>query len=513
MSTFYKGQRNTKRFVGGLYLFLLICLLLQQSSAKIHVVSPESLKGTQIDYTLSTFGIIDYQATTVVKVFTFDDELACYPPSDAMLQIKSNKPKAFLVRRGGCSYEEKARNAHRAGARVIIVYQDTDQKDSDDKSPVRPDLKVRDELPPLIKINKSTGEKFISALAGNSDLQLEIDYFIGTFATPVNVRLIYSPFDRNSLEIYQGLLQLNVPAVNQTTKHETPLKKPLVLLNAVPKIGRAAEFEYGSNEISRYCVPHSDHCVMKSLVEHQPEYQEVYLGIALHCLHENLNAKDKLGAPNSGYIKTLLGYLTTLTKLLESAELQSNITKDFLDIVMKNTDPYTISAMDCLRQKAPVVFGDSEAIQKDFIENLMSAGFQTLNVLPAMYIQQKFVKGDIDRIRAIGAFCDVLKKSDLPPICSTIKDEADKTSSSILDYTPPVEKIGGTQAALVFLLLAGIVVIIFYFVSKYIFKSNVETDISREIDDTLNKYYNVQSSKNQNAGFSSYKELTKNTTA
>lgn len=489
----------------------LICLLLQQTSAKIQVVSPESLKGTQIDYTLSTFGIIDYQATTVVKVFTFDDELACYPPSDAMLQIKSTKPKAFLVRRGGCSYEEKARNAHRAGARVVIVYQDTDEKDADDKSPIRPDLKVRDELPPLIKINKSTGEKFISALVGNSDLQLEIDYFIGTFAIPVPVRLIYSPFDRNGLEIYQGLLQLNLPAVNQTTKHTIPLKKPLVLLNAVPKIGRAAEFEYGPNEISRYCVPHSDHCVMKSLVEHQPEYQEVYLGIALHCLHDSLTANEKLGVPNPGYIKTLIRYLTTLHNLLETAELQSNITKDFLEIVMKNKDPYTESAVSCIRQKAPVVLGENDSIQKDFIESLMSASFQTLNVLPAMYIQQKFVKGDIDRTRAVGAFCDVLKKSDLPPICFTIKDEADKTSSSILDYTPSVEKIGGTQAALVFLLLAGIVVIIFYFVSKYVFKSNMQTDISREIDDTLNKYYNVQSSRNQSGGFQSYKELTKNT--
>jgi hypothetical protein len=512
-SRWYTERSNSTKF---LLLALLTCLAnIQTVESKVHIISPDALKGTNIPYSLSTFGIIDYMATTVVKVFLWDDELACAPPSDGMLLIEYKKPKAFIVKKGMCSYEEKARNAHKAGARVVIVYYENDDQkinNNEDRAAVRPDLKVRDELPPVILVEKNTGELFMTNLAKGVDLQLEIDYSIGTFSTPVDVKFIYSPFDRNSLEIYQSLLKLNLPYVNKTKNHTSPLKPDLVKLQAHPKIGKSKEFEYGPNEIPRYCIPMSDHCVLKSPTERHPEYQEVFLGVALHCLHKGLTTTENNKVPNDGAsTQKLITYLSLLVDMLERSELDSNISKKFLDIVSANEDPYSKKAISCIENGAPASLGMNESVQVEFMDRLVTSSGQTLPIVPAMYIEGRFVRGEIDRVRAIGAFCDVLKKSDIPSLCHTIKDEAAKTSSSILDYSPSVQRVSGGKAAAVFLLLAGIVVIIFYFTSKYVFKSGVQTDISKEIDDALTKYYNVQSNRNQIETLDQSTELTKPT--
>lgn len=93
------------------------------------IVSDEGKKGT-INYSISTFGYLDYQAQANYYVKYWPDEMGCEKPdmnSKAFDEVHNNqdaKNKAYIMKRGGCGFYQKAMNAHIANGQLVIVVLD-----------------------------------------------------------------------------------------------------------------------------------------------------------------------------------------------------------------------------------------------------------------------------------------------------------------------------------------------------------------------------------------------------
>ena len=107
-------------------LALIVCLFIVPSMSEIRIESPKSLKtkiskkNGLIDYSVSTFGFLDYQAKIDMQVKKWNSEDGCNEPSKELLD-KNGAPVAFIMYRGGCTYIKKAENVRKAGGKVAVV--------------------------------------------------------------------------------------------------------------------------------------------------------------------------------------------------------------------------------------------------------------------------------------------------------------------------------------------------------------------------------------------------------
>jgi hypothetical protein len=115
---------------------ILVTLLTSTTKCDIYVKDPESLaqsiqnasgqRGT-LDYSISTFGYLDYQAQANYYVKYWPGETGCEKPDNESAEFRDDlyntdiKNKAFIMKRGECGFYQKAQNAQLAGANLVIV--------------------------------------------------------------------------------------------------------------------------------------------------------------------------------------------------------------------------------------------------------------------------------------------------------------------------------------------------------------------------------------------------------
>ena len=115
--------------------FISLLFIAHFAIANIHVIYPKSLKTAikkvvgesgSIEYTISTFGILDYQARLTMIVEKWDSPTGCDMPEKPILnQDETKKQVAYIMQRGTCSYHQKAINIHSVGGMIgIIVLKD-----------------------------------------------------------------------------------------------------------------------------------------------------------------------------------------------------------------------------------------------------------------------------------------------------------------------------------------------------------------------------------------------------
>jgi hypothetical protein len=90
-------------------------------------------KQGQLDYSISTFGYLDYQAQANYYVKYWPDEYGCEEPDMTKPEYSEDKfntdkyNKAYILRRGNCSFYQKALNAQKANAQLVIVVLEENQ--------------------------------------------------------------------------------------------------------------------------------------------------------------------------------------------------------------------------------------------------------------------------------------------------------------------------------------------------------------------------------------------------
>jgi len=163
-----------------------------------------------IDYSVSTFGFMDYQDKAVYALRYFTDQFGC----DDEPKVNENEMEhhkyhiAYVLKRGGCTYIQKALNVRRAGGSLVLVYHDNPEEDVANIIPIAP-KNAADNVPPVVVINNADGLKLEKIVrAGNQErVRLSVDFDIEkkTDSSKLNVVLWLSPTNKMSYDFLQKL--------------------------------------------------------------------------------------------------------------------------------------------------------------------------------------------------------------------------------------------------------------------------------------------------------------------
>jgi hypothetical protein len=107
--------------------------LITPTLTNIYVKHPQALRAKfknpgdeegNIEYSISTFGYLDYQSKTAMVLKKWSTEFGCSAPSSTLIEPDEEGNEeivAYIMKRGDCTYYKKAENVNLAGGRLAIV--------------------------------------------------------------------------------------------------------------------------------------------------------------------------------------------------------------------------------------------------------------------------------------------------------------------------------------------------------------------------------------------------------
>lgn len=162
-----------------------------------------------INYSVSTFGFMDYQDKVTYALRYFQDQFGCNG-DEAVVEsemVQNKNHVAYVLKRGGCTYIQKALNVRRAGGSLVVVYHDNPEEEVENIIPIAP-KNVSDNVPPVVVINNSDGVKLEQYVRTNDQekVKLVVDFDIEkkTDDSKLNVVLWLSPTNKMSYEFLQN---------------------------------------------------------------------------------------------------------------------------------------------------------------------------------------------------------------------------------------------------------------------------------------------------------------------
>ncbi len=474
-----------------MWTLLLVSVLTIMSMAlgKVFITEPKELAG-ELDHEISLFGFVDYQATTTIEIFPWSSESGCEPPTDDLFKLNSSFPKGFLMRRGGCKFWQQSQNGHRVGARIVLVYRDND--DDIHASYVGgggPDEGQHKnvKLPPVIEISKKDGLRIKKVLESGNSVKLSVDYEITTYDPPVKVKFVFSATDLNAIQTLTKLFQASTNLTKENKKNHH--SNDLMILTPIPKLYSAGDLELGPAEQKALCLPNVDLCVAPSRKRYLVDArEEILMAALLTCVQESVGKDHSMNQEILDfYIKysvnldTSLQHKISLNDQMQFIYGSSKLSKQVKDCFDSNMGKYTD-------------FNDLQP-SKQFTDKIRAKS-QQLNIkIPAMYIQDNLVRGDMTPLTAVSAFCDVLKEKVKPKWCEKVAEELDTVARSELDVPSSDETMNIFATSLAVIVLTILLIVIICAIAKKALKSRVQGDITQEVNSSLERYYQIQNTK------------------
>ncbi len=457
---------------------LILTTLFAATVCRISIIKPTEEK-RDVDYELSAFGFVDYQASVELQLFRWHTLGGCESPTDQTLQLKSSYAKAFIMKRGQCTYKQQAINAHRAGARLVLIYRD-DDANIHDSIPVNPAISQHEyKLPPVAIITRREGEALVSALDSGKQVVFAVDHEIQTFKPPLSVRLVFSPVHLESLGVLKALLPL-------TLKNSTSLSLPMAKLLLAPKISTRQAMDFSEAEAERFCVPSSHYCSPRfEDVKMTRPFEYVHLAVYLHCMSSVASADE---SSHGDFADMVDRYINALQQYYHA-----NIDCDLVSVVdahLRSIErPYHRKVTQCFLMK----MGNDRQnpnIDSVSLDELYSSSSQQVDKLPSLYLNELLVRGDVDASTAVSALCDSVEAKYRTHLCSEVTAQLDRFARANLDA---IEEDRLSWLALLLLMLVCVCVI--GWTGRWLLSKQVDRDISREIDSTLSKYYQMANTK------------------
>lgn len=462
--------------------------LLSLASCKITITEPKELEG-ELDHELSLFGFVDYQASTIVEIFPWSTESGCEPPTEEIFRVNSSHPKGFLMRRGGCKFLQQALNGHRVGARMVLVYRDNDDdihgsyvgggtNDVDHKHHM---------IPPVVEISKQNGLKIKQALEAGKSVKLWVDYEMKTYDPPVTVKFVFSPSDFDAIQTLIKLFKASTNITKSNKKKHS--ENGLMILIPIPKLYTAEDLKLPPNEQKLLCLPNVDLCAApnkkRELIDAR---EEILLASLFTCVFESAG-KDRTMNEQilefltkfSNNVRTSLTSRIPLTEQMTFVFDSTKLAQQTKQCIDSNLGKY--SNFDDLQPT------------KQFIDKMIIKSQQFNVKVPAMYIQNQLVRGDLTPLTAVSAFCDVLKEKLKPEWCSKVTEELDAMIKFELDVPAPEETMNMFATSLAVIVLTVILIVIVCLLAKRMLKSRVHEDINQEVNNSLERYYQIQNTK------------------
>lgn len=471
---------------------LALLFLLHEALASVKILAPDRLKA-EVTYAISTFGLVDYQAEKTIDIKLWNSLDGCEPPTDDTLSLGQNI--GFLMKKGDCSFRRQAVNARRAGAYLVFTYLET----GDDAHLITPTSveETRDlELPPVVMISRKNGESLLEALQKNERVTMFIDWEIKTYTPPVKIEYLYSVVDYKSVHIYRKLLGFQIEAALANSS-----ANGLVDLVSVPRFYRRQDFNLSSADSRKFCVDKNNVCVNPhpSVILTEP-IDEVMVAGFLFCLQFDINKGNK--TQNLQFFEKFLRDYENLLNLHQGKSDPVNITEHFeksikpedIQRLAVGKQSFMESVVRCVDDNFDRSSGRLKPNNK-LMEKLVEEGTRKKTRIPAMFIEGHLVRGDLTPATGLSALCDVIPLTGRPRECSQIELFLNNESERLQTLDPEDMELSIARRILYVVLTSGLIFVLTYLIGSYVLKKNLQSDIVRDIDASLERYYQIQNTR------------------
>ena len=186
-----------------------------QSSDNITVLSPDNIKGNYISFPTTAFGTLITTAIVNKIVLANDGTGTPTGGCNALTNASDINGKIALIRRGGCDFDVKVKNAENAGAIAVIVMNNI----AGDPVPMGGDDTTI--AIPSIMISQADGDMLETALA-SGDVEVSLNPSSGTFTAvvvpgPQHINDVVVRKNNEVSEIYVGVSDAVYGVANATT--------------------------------------------------------------------------------------------------------------------------------------------------------------------------------------------------------------------------------------------------------------------------------------------------------
>lgn len=475
--------------------WFVLSLAWSSITAYMLVTSPERLKG-DLTYKVSTFGLVDYLNTKKIEVHLWNTLDGCDPPTDDILMLNADSI-GFLMKKGDCSFRRQAVNARRAGAYLVLTYEDSgvDGKLTTPSS----EEETRDlELPPVVMISRKNGEAIRDALTKGEKVSMVVDWDINLYKPPVDVEYLYSVVDYKSISIYHKLLTFQLESLMTPVNASSSDVPDLMNLVNIPKFYRRKDFNLSIDDSHKFCVNNEDICVNPHpSVKLSMPIDEVVVAGFLFCLQVELDKGNK--TQNLQLFAKILGDYEELLRLNEGKDQIVNLTKHFeqslnpeeLKKLTEGKQAYLIAVSDCLRSKFGDIYGDINP-KNNVLQRLVDVGSKKKFKVPSLFISGHLVRGDITPMTALSAICDVIPLDVRPTQCANVESFLQTLTFQLEEREGPGGNLSLGRRLFYTFLCTALIFGLTYLLGNYLLEKRLQRDIAADIDQSLERYYQIQ---------------------
>ena len=476
----------------------------------INKFSKKGIKG-EIDYEISTFGRVDYQANSLVEIHEWPTVNGC----EDWEKVPKGNPKqqrGFLIQRGGCSYYAQSENGQKVGATLMLVYRDDDDEIHSDL-PISKNKERLNNPPPIIVISRADGLK-IKELLKTGPVKIYFDMDIATLEPPVNLKFVFRSIDPVAIETYFKIVDFNIGA----EEHRRKVKKSgegfssdLMIFQPISKVYGAGDLNYSEKDKKKLCVGQGNYCVLNTSPNIVNPLQELQMAVLIRCMGMHVFDGPKNNGGNHLFLSQILKEYHQILLTMPHRDAPIDIMADVLamlsgkkDLADKDLSPLNLLVIKKVREKyftsvlsCYMNNGGSE-LAKSKTDNVMlgqlkEGSYMDFDKVPSVFIENNLVRGDLSWDNALSAFCDVLSAKDKVPECDLIEVQL---SQKFMEAEALEEE---TMSFPKLFFLVGISVLILYVVykvAKWLLASRLEADMKSEIDGTLDRYYKAENLNN-----------------
>jgi hypothetical protein len=317
-------------------------------------------------------------------------------------QIHENY-KILIVKEGGCSQMQKARNAQYAGYNMILIVNDDDT--DIEKSGISDDGSGNDIYIPLAIISKKDGEKLINYIQNmkNSDSTLnqvivEIN-FIENNNSNNNSNIIDFKFFFSSSELRAYLLLINIVQYIYQLKNNV-LFTPIYVVHP-------STFPNEDNFINtKNCVSKGKYCYFPKETTIIKDGKQIILeNLRQKCIY-NISMKNKNLNIYFNYIRTFYTQCLIKEKIPDFSDKCAKNSLSYLGYSVEEVDRCMADSFGVPQMTDNIYFDKDNKILKNEYDQILN---YKLTTFPAVIFNNKPLKGVIKEDKIINTICNLLK--------------------------------------------------------------------------------------------------------
>ena len=468
-------------------IFISLLISLSLSTSEIRIISPKNLdlqlKSQPIDMEFSSFGKNPSNFHVRGQIYLSNDEnsTACDPLNMTLISDEENEEKIdkfpiLLIKRGGCSFTTKVRNAQNIGASMVFI---ADNKHENIHSIIMADDGTGNDIViPSAMISYEDGNTIIKYMNENKNELIIVDANFGVVEdeNKNDVKNVTFEFFFSSSEVRAYEFLRNV------SEYLNDFGEQIIFIPHYVT-HRSPFYDKSNTNPIENCVSFGKYCYFPKETTVEKNGRNIVIeDVRQKCMYNLSVNKNKI----SNYFKYMNSFYENCLNVEDNkrineecsqiALVNAGFTQDYLNNCVKESffsNKYNLAEMI---ENDNSLLANDYSIQNDYI----------LTTFPAVSINKKRIKGAIKESVVISKICEEVEKK--PNFC---------WNNEI------VSKKGMSFSSIFFIICFFILinVIIFILCRNYIQKrvyervNNSEIDIDGRINNVIANYFSLKDSK------------------